>query len=331
MNLWPQTVALVANEDHLSALSNIEREWLQRAAHDAAARSSALFDSDDEIVQVMCGGRARFVNASAGDLRAMRDAFAPIYSRLKGIPQTKVFLDRIGRLKQVITAESLPIPRGCTDVQEDGESRGSEGPAIPDGAYRALVIEANFREVGVSEGDAKTNSGVNTLTIDGETWTQSVQNKPPDCVLHASYSKGRVSVLVGDPVHTKLASDMLLQDYGVYVQPINYPTVPKGTERLRFTPTPFHDDRMFDHLVKAMDISRADQRLSVPPCPLCRPGIEVDAAREHRVDLERVHDVGVAIELRPGTCRPWKKRVRDDNEPVVSASQRPKRLKRCHV
>jgi len=62
-----------------------------------------------------------------------------------------------------------------------------------------------------------------------------------------------VPVLVGNPVHCKLVSDLLLQDYGVYVQPINYPTVPKGTERLRFTPTPFHDDRMFDHLVGAMD------------------------------------------------------------------------------
>ena len=63
-----------------------------------------------------------------------------------------------------------------------------------------------------------------------------------------------VPVLVGDPVHTKLVSDMLLKDHGVYVQPINYPTVPKGTERLRFTPTPFHDDRMFDHLVRTMDM-----------------------------------------------------------------------------
>ena len=83
-----------------------------------------------------------------------------------------------------------------------------------------------------------------------------------------------VPLFVGDPERCKAASDQLLADHGIYIQPINYPTVPKGTERLRITPTPWHDDVLIDQLVEALaDVWR---RLALPRARGRSPRKELD-------------------------------------------------------
>lgn len=81
--------------------------------------------------------------------------------------------------------------------------------------------------------------------------------------------------MVGDPELCKKASDLLLDRYAIYIQPINYPTVPRGTERLRITPGPFHDRTLVMALVSAM--VAVWRHLGLPLGSSCEP-------RSHQAD-----------------------------------------------
>ena len=196
VNLWPLSVALFASPSTLSQLTETQRGWLRRAAADAAARSTSLFENEAQFVHAICAAGGRLANATPSDLRDFEIAFAPIYSRLAEDPQTRSLIARIRELGRATPrGPALPIPAGCTGrapslVPPQGTTTG---PRIPDGIYRKTLAKQELIDAGATPDDAAQNAGIHTITIKGLQWSDATAGTPSNqCVRPIVYSGPRV-------------------------------------------------------------------------------------------------------------------------------------------
>jgi TRAP-type C4-dicarboxylate transport system substrate-binding protein len=165
VNLWPQMDVLLANPARFEELTAEQREWLEEAAGDAATRSAALADQDAQIISNSCAGGARFAEASAADLAALKAAFAPVYANLQQHPETKAFISQIQALKESTPqGPGLSIPPDCTGTAPEHVAGGSESaPAYLNGTYRYVLTKEAARKLG--EPDLSAYPHTNTYLL----------------------------------------------------------------------------------------------------------------------------------------------------------------------
>ena len=132
VNLWPQTLAVIADPDRLGAMTSQQRDWLDRAVRDAA-RSTDMIDDDPGLISGLCAQGTRFANASGADIVGLKDAFAPVYASIENDPQTAAFIAEIERLKrQTPAGPPFAIQGSCTGPAPSPSSSPSPQPKTTD-------------------------------------------------------------------------------------------------------------------------------------------------------------------------------------------------------
>jgi TRAP-type C4-dicarboxylate transport system substrate-binding protein len=204
VTLWPEATVLLANPDRLSSLTDERVGWLRAAAADAAGRSSELVNVDAELAADQCENGTRFAEASQADLAALRDAVAPVQTRLRQDPQTDGFITRIEELKASLPAAETPaIPDGCTGEAPGvaAPDSGADDPSVLNGVYRLEWTIEELVDRGVPRDEGLDNVGVITLSFKDGTFVWDWTDSPAGswhCVGSYSISEGRVSIVAGE-------------------------------------------------------------------------------------------------------------------------------------
>jgi TRAP-type C4-dicarboxylate transport system substrate-binding protein len=147
ISLWPQMEVLLANPNRFAKLSRQQRDWLEQAARDATARSTAPAD-DASSLENACQTGARFASASKDQMAKLQQAFRPVLASLEEDAKTKAFLEQIQQLKLTTPAgEPLPIPAQCTGrAPEEADENSKTVPTELNGTYRYVLTKDDARK-----------------------------------------------------------------------------------------------------------------------------------------------------------------------------------------
>ncbi|TWD72013.1 TRAP-type C4-dicarboxylate transport system substrate-binding protein [Kribbella amoyensis] len=175
VNLWPQTLALIAGSERFAQLTGRQRSWIRAAAADAVQRSLDLADNDAQYVHDLCGSVAFFATASQPQLADLRRAFVGVYRELERDPLTKATIGRIRQLKDAATpAEDVDIPPACTRARAEDPPAARPATALT-GVYRWTLTEDDALALGTSldrdPGKLASMPWIFTMTLGPQTWT----------------------------------------------------------------------------------------------------------------------------------------------------------------
>ncbi|HEY5979952.1 MAG TPA: TRAP transporter substrate-binding protein DctP [Microlunatus sp.] len=203
VNLWPETLALVINEDRFDSLSATQQGWLQEAATRASQGSLTALSDDSSTLTRLCADGLRAGRATPAQLTELRKSFDPLYAGLGTDPVTRRALGEIERLKRGIPdhgAAELPVPEGCTGrapvrpsptPSTSGTARGTGAAAQAiEGVYRWELTAADAEAAGVQEDDRYPWPHLMTMTLADGRWSHRVRDARQD----ADYGGGPYAV-----------------------------------------------------------------------------------------------------------------------------------------
>jgi TRAP-type C4-dicarboxylate transport system substrate-binding protein len=201
VTLFPKANTIVANEAAFERLTDDQRDTLRRAAAETLRHVVASRPTDLEEARSACGAGVRLVVASDADIRGLVRATRPVVARLERDDLTRKSIQRIVALRDMVSGSRTTIaPCGRPSAGTANTKAGGPPATLPpDGVYRFLISPSEFIRAGINESDARSSSGLFTLTLHGGRISWTIKGNPTVCAGRYFLSKGTVRFVMDNP------------------------------------------------------------------------------------------------------------------------------------